>query len=459
LAFNAPHGAYSSRGGAGEQVAEFKAMVRDLHAAGLEVILDVVYNHTGEGGPDDPTWFLRGLDDGAYYLHGDNGHYFDVTGCGNTVHANHPASMRMIMDSLRYWVRDMHVDGFRFDLASALARNGEINPNAPLLSAITQDPVLRETKLIAEPWDASGEGYLVGRFPPGWCEWNDRFRDTVRDFWRDQSGGVNDLAYRLSGSSDLYADDGRHPLSSINLITSHDGFTLRDLVSYNDKHNEANREDNRDGHDDNRSWNCGAEGETDDAEVVALRQRQAANLLATMLLSTGVPMITAGDERGKTQGGNNNAYCQDNEISWLDWTPDPTWSHLTDLTRELLALRAGHPVLRQRNFLGGRPVDASGQKDLAWFHPEGRELTDADWEDSGLASLGMFLSGAKVGDASFLILLHADAGEAAWTLPGEPWAAAYDVVVDTGDVETDRVEGGQDLFVSGRSLVVLRATT
>jgi glycogen debranching enzyme GlgX len=459
LAFNAPHGAYSSSGDAGEQVAEFKAMVRDLHAAGLEVILDVVYNHTGEGGPEDPTWFLRGLDDGAYYLHGDNGHYFDVTGCGNTVHANHPASMRMIMDSLRYWVRDMHVDGFRFDLASALARNGEINPNAPLLSAITQDPVLRETKLIAEPWDASGEGYLVGRFPPGWCEWNDRFRDTVRDFWRDQSGGVNDLAYRLSGSSDLYADDGRHPLSSINLITSHDGFTLRDLVSYNDKHNEANREDNRDGHDDNRSWNCGAEGETDDAEVIALRQRQAANLLATMLLSTGVPMITAGDERGKTQGGNNNAYCQDNEISWIDWTPDPNWSHLTDLTRELLALRAGHPVLRQRNFLGGRPVDASGQKDLAWFHPEGRELTDADWEDGGLASLGMFLSGAKVGDASFLILLHADAGEAAWTLPGEPWAAAYDVVIDTGDVETDRIEGGQDLFVSGRSLVVLRATT
>ena len=459
LAFNAPHGAYSSRGDAGEQVAEFKSMVRDLHAAGLEVILDVVYNHTGEGGPDDPTWSLRGLDDGAYYLHGDNGHYYDVTGCGNTVHANHPASMRMIMDSLRYWVRDMHVDGFRFDLASALARNGDINPNAPLLSAITQDPVLREAKLIAEPWDASGEGYLVGRFPPGWCEWNDRFRDTVRDFWRGQSGGVNDLAYRLSGSSDLYADDGRHPLSSINLITSHDGFTLRDLVSYNDKHNEDNREDNRDGHDDNRSWNCGAEGETDDAEIVALRQRQAANLLATVLLSTGVPMITAGDERGKTQRGNNNAYCQDNEISWIDWTPDPDWSHLTDLTRELLGLRAGHPVLRQRHFLGGRPVDESGQKDLAWFHPEGRELTDADWDDGGLASLGMFLSGANVGDASFLILLHADAGEAAWTLPGEPWAASYDVVVDTGNVGTDRVDGGQDLFVSGRSLVVLRATT
>jgi glycogen debranching enzyme GlgX len=460
LAFFAPHGAYSSRGDAGAQVDEFKSMVRALHAAGLEVLLDVVYNHTGEGGPDDPTWSLRGLDDAAYYLHGDNGHYFDVTGVGNTVQANHPAAMRLIMDSLRYWVREMHVDGFRFDLASALARNGGgPNPNAPLLSAITQDPELREAKLIAEPWDASGEGYMLGRFPPGWCEWNDRFRDTVRDFWRGQSGGVNDLAYRLSGSSDLYADDGRHPLSSINLITAHDGFTLRDLVSYNDKHNEANLEDNRDGHDDNRSWNCGVEGETDDAEVIALRQRQAANLLATTLLSTGVPMITAGDERGKTQGGNNNAYCQDNEISWIDWTPDPRWSHLTELTRDLLTLRADHPVLRQRHFFEGEPVDATGQKDLAWFHPEGRELTDDDWADGGLASLGMFLSGAHLDDASFLVLLHAGPDESAWSLPGQPWAESYEVVMDTGDVGTDRIDGGDDLYVVGRSLVVLRATT
>jgi glycogen operon protein len=460
LAFFAPHGAYSSRGDAGAQVAEFKSMVRALHAAGLEVILDVVYNHTGEGGPDDPTWSLRGLDDAAYYLHADNGHYFDVTGVGNTVQANHPAAMRLIMDSLRYWVHEMHVDGFRFDLASALARNGgRPNPNAPLLSAITQDPVLRETKLIAEPWDASGEGYMLGRFPPGWCEWNDRFRDTVRDFWRGRSGGVNDLAYRLSGSSDLYADDGRHPLSSINLITAHDGFTLRDLVSYNAKHNDANLEDNRDGHDDNRSWNCGVEGETDDPGVIALRRRQAANLLATTLLSTGVPMITAGDERGKTQGGNNNAYCQDNEISWIDWTSDPRWSHLTELTRDLLALRARHPVLRQRHFFEGRPVDDTGQKDLAWFHPKGRELTDADWADGGLASIGMFLSGAHIDDASFLVLLHAGADEAAWKLPEQPLAQTYEVVLDTGDVRTDRVDGGQIFYVSGRSLVVLRATT
>jgi glycogen debranching enzyme GlgX len=457
LAFFAPHGAYSSRGDSGGQVGEFKEMVRALHAAGIEVILDVVYNHTGEGGPGDPTWSLRGLDDGAYYLHSNDGHYYDITGVGNTVRANHPAAMRLIMDSLRYWVREMHVDGFRFDLASALARDGNgPDPNAPLLSAITQDPILRETKLIAEPWDASGDGYMLGRFPPGWCEWNDRFRDTVRDFWRGQSGGVNDLAYRLSGSSDLYADDGRHPLSSINLITSHDGFTLRDLVSYNGKHNEANGEDNRDGHDDNRSWNCGAEGETDDAAVVELRQRQAANLLATTLLATGVPMITAGDERGKTQGGNNNGYCQDNETSWIDWQPDERWSHLTDLARDLLALRTGHPVLRQRHFLNGRTIGDTGQKDLAWFHPEGRELTEADWDDSGLASLGMFLSGAAIGDASFLLLLHAGADEAAWTVPGDPWASAYDVILDTGDVKADRVGGGDVLYVTGRSLVVLR---
>jgi glycogen debranching enzyme GlgX len=460
LAFFAPHGAYSSRGDTGGQVGEFKAMVRALHAAGLEVVLDVVYNHTGEGGPDDPTWSLRGLDDGAYYLHGDEGHYFDVTGVGNTVQANHPAATRLIMDSLRYWVREMHVDGFRFDLAAALARNGGgPNPHAPLLSAITQDPVLRETKLIAEPWDASGDGYMVGAFPPGWCEWNDRFRDTVRDFWRGRSGGVHDLAYRLSGSSDLYADDGRHPLSSINLVTSHDGFTLRDLVSYDAKHNESNGEDNRDGHDDNRSWNCGVEGETDDPDVIALRRRQAANLLATTLLATGVPMITAGDERGKTQAGNNNAYCQDNEISWIDRSPDPRWSHLTDLTRDLLTLRATHPVLRQRHFFDGRPIGDTGHKDLAWFHPEGRELTDADWTDAGLASLGMFLSGAEIGDDSFLILLHAGADEAAWTLPGLPGADGYDVLVDTGDVKTDRVEGGQLLYVGGRGLVVLRAST
>ena len=458
LAFFAPHGDYSSRGDTGGQVSEFKAMVRALHAAGLEVILDVVYNHTGEGGPGDPTWSLRGLDDGAYYLHGDDGHYYDVTGVGNTVRANHPAAMRLIMDSLRYWVREMHVDGFRFDLASALARDGNgPDPNAPLLSAITQDPVLRETKLIAEPWDASGDGYMVGRFPPGWCEWNDRFRDTIRDFWRGKSGGVRDLAYRLSGSSDLYADDGRHPLSSINLITAHDGFTLRDLVSYNDKHNEANGEGNRDGHDDNRSWNCGVEGETDDAAVVGLRGHQAANLLATTLLSTGVPMITAGDERGKSQGGNNNAYCQDNETSWIDWQPDPRWSHLTDLARDLLALRARHPVLRQRHFLDGRPIGDTGQKNLAWFHPEGRELTDADWADGGLASLGMFLSGAAIDDASFLLLLHAGADQAAWTMPGEPWPKAYDVILNTGDVKTDQVGGGEVVHVAGRSLVVLRA--
>jgi glycogen operon protein len=464
LAFFAPHGAYAAAGSDGGQVAEFKSMVKALHTAGIEVFLDVVYNHTAEGGPESPTLSLRGLDDKGYYLHPsgpdgiDGTRYVDVTGCGNTVRAETSVGSRLILDSLRYWVREMHVDGFRFDLASALAREDlVVRPDARLLHAIQRDPALRDTKLVAEPWDASMDGYLVGQFPPGWCEWNDRYRDTVRDYWRTRSGGVRDLAYRLSGSSDLYADDGRHPFASVNFITSHDGFTLRDLVSYEAKHNEANGEDNRDGHGDNRSWNCGAEGESSDPAVIALRQRQSANLLATLLLSTGVPMITAGDERGRTQHGNNNAYCQDNELSWVDWQQAPRWAHLTDLTRDLLALRANHPVLRKRRFVGGHLVDGSGVKDLAWFHPHGREMSGQDWHDRHLHSLGMYLSGVEVGDISLLLLFHSGAEPLDWYLPAAPWADAFEVLHDTSSTLTGHLGAGTVGKLAERSVAVLRA--
>jgi glycogen operon protein len=463
VGFFAPHGAYAAAGDGGGQVAEFKAMVKELHAAGIEVFLDVVYNHTAEGGLDVPTLSLRGLDDDGYYLHPegpdgpDGTRYFDVTGCGNTVRAESAVGHRLVLDSLRYWVQEMHVDGFRFDLASALAReNLRVEPDARLLHAIRRDPALRHTKLIAEPWDASMEGYLVGQFPPGWCEWNDRYRDTVRDYWRTRSRGVRDLAYRLSGSSDLYADDGRHPSSSVNFITSHDGFTLRDLVSYEHKHNEANGEGNRDGHGDNRSWNCGLEGETDDPAVLALRRRQSANLLATLLLSTGVPMLAAGDERGRTQGGNNNAYCQDNETSWTDWGPAPGWLHLSDLTRDLLSLRADNRLLRTRRFFRGQQVDDSGVKDLAWFHPHGRELSTEDWHDEHLHSLGMYLSGVEVGDVSLLLLFHSGPAPVDWKLPGRPWAPEYEVLHDTSGTVSGRVTDGDPVRIAERCVVVLR---
>ena len=357
--------------------------------------------------------------------------YFDVTGCGNTVDAANPTALRMILDSLRYWVTEMHVDGFRFDLTPALARTGHhVDLEGHFLSAVNQDPVLRHVKLIAEPWDASMDGYLVGRFPPPWCEWNDKYRDTIRDFWRLESGGIREVASRLAGSSDLYADDGRSPYASVNFVTAHDGFTLRDLVSYDRKHNEANLEDNRDGSDNNRSWNCGVEGETDDTEVVALRRRQAANLLATLCLSTGVPMITAGDERGRTQRGNNNAYVQDNEMSWLDWRPDDAWLDVYEIAKTALRLRREHPALRQRHFLEGRPTVKGGPKDLAWIHPDGREMTEADWFDETLHTFGMFVSGdplrapgprgEPMRDSSFLLWFnaHADPGKA--KLPREP---------------------------------------
>jgi glycogen debranching enzyme GlgX len=469
IGFFAPHNAYSASGDRGQQVTEFKQMVKSLHEAGIEVILDVVYNHTAEGGPLGPTLSFRGLDDLGFYKHVDEATYWDVTGCGNTVDASYPAALRLILDSLRYWVTEMHVDGFRFDLAPALTRTGHaVDMNSHFLSAVAQDPVLRHVKLIAEPWDASMDGYMVGRFPPPWCEWNDKYRDTVRDFWRTRSGGIRDVASRLAGSSDLYADDGRSPYASVNFITAHDGFTLRDLVSYNEKHNEANGENNQDGTDNNRSWNCGVEGETDDPQVIALRHRQAANLMLTLCLSNGVPMITAGDERGRTQRGNNNAYGQDNETSWLDWRPDDAWLDIYEITKAALRLRREHPALRQRHYLEGRPTVDGGPKDLAWVHPEGREMTDSDWFDESLHTLGMFVSGdplrapgprgEQLQDSSFLLWFNAHPEAGKVTVPVNEWVQAGEVVLSTDETHPvgSRVEAGEVIDIAPRSMLVLR---
>ncbi|MBD8870054.1 glycogen debranching protein GlgX [Nocardioides donggukensis] len=484
IGYFAPHHPYSSAGDRGQQVAEFKQMVKAFHAAGIEVILDVVYNHTAEAGPLGPTLSFRGLDDSIYYRVGEDPEgeapapdaepqdvYWDVSGCGNTVDAAHPMALRLILDSLRYWVDEMHVDGFRFDLMSALTRTDhEVDMHSDLLTTIGQDPVLRHVKLIAEPWDASMDGYRVGGFPPPWVEWNDHFRDTVRDFWRGHGDGIRTLATRLAGSSDLYADDGRSPYASVNFVTAHDGFTLRDLVSYDHKHNEANGEDNRDGTDNNRSWNCGAEGGTDDPDVLALRHRQAANLMATLCLSNGVPMITAGDERGRTQGGNNNAFCQDNEISWIDWRPDDAWLDIYELTRAALRLRREHPALRQRHWFEGRPTMRGGPKDLAWLHPSGREMTEEDWHDDGLHAVGMFVSGSplrspgprgeQLRDKSFMIWLNASPEVVDVMLPENEWVNAGEVVLSTdpGLPTGKPVTAGEKITVDARTVVVLRQT-
>jgi len=448
IGFFAPHAAYATHTGrlGGNQVREFKAMVRALHAAGIEVILDVVYNHTGEGPPNGPMLSFRGIDNAGYYrlLPGDPNRYADYTGCGNTFDVRTPAALQLMMDSLRYWVTEMHVDGFRFDLASALARSlHDVDKLSSFFDTIHQDPIISQVKLIAEPWDIGDGGYQVGEFPPLWTEWNGKYRDTVRDFWGSGHGGVRDLAYRLTGSSDLYADDGRLPLASINFITAHDGFTLRDLVSYVNKHNEANGEQNRDGTDDNRSINFGVEGETNDPSVNSLRLRQIRSMLTTLLLSTGAPMLVAGDERFRTQGGNNNAYVQDNPTSWLDWADSLPAEDLLGLTRRLIGLRKSSPVLRQRAFFEGRAVPGGdGCKDLAWFHPQGRELADADWFDSSLRTIGMYLDGRglrhrdqrgrQIFDDSYLMLLHSGDDAIPFVLPGPPWAASYIPVIDTG---------------------------
>ncbi|MCW2539154.1 MAG: glycogen debranching enzyme GlgX [Frankiales bacterium] len=477
LGFFAPHAAYATHTGrlGGNQVREFKAMVRALHAAGIEVILDVVYNHTAEGEPDGPLLGYRGIDNPGYYRlnPGNPATYTDYTGCGNTFDVRTPAVLQLVMDSLRYWVTEMHVDGFRFDLASALARAlHDVDKLSSFFDTIHQDPVINSVKLIAEPWDIGDGGYQVGEFPPLWTEWNGKYRDTVRDFW-SHGGGVRDLAYRLTGSSDLYADDGRLPYASINFITAHDGFTMRDMASYQHKHNENNLEQNRDGTDDNRSVNFGVEGETVDPQIRASRLRQVRSLLTTLLLSTGAPMLTAGDERFRTQGGNNNAYCQDNSISWIDWNDTAEGRDLLDLTRRLIALRKSAPVLRQPAFFEGRPVDGGdGCKDLAWFHPDGRELADKDWYDRSLSTVGMYLDGRglrhrgsrgeKLIDDSYLMLLHSGDEPVDFVLPGSPWADRYPVVLDTGATGGEPspgviFAGGATIILAARTVLVLRA--
>ncbi|MFE7628346.1 glycogen debranching protein GlgX [Streptomyces sp. NPDC057509] len=474
IGYFAPHAGYSASGTAGGQVGEFKRMVRALHDAGIEVILDVVYNHTAEAGELGPTLSLRGIDNRGYYrLQADARRYADYTGCGNTLHVVQPNVLRLITDSLRYWVTEMGVDGFRFDLAAALARSmHDVDMLSPFLAVIAQDPVLRRVKLIAEPWDVGNGGYQVGAFPPLWTEWNDRYRDAVRDFWRGALPDVRDLGYRLTGSSDLYAWGGRRPYASVNFVTAHDGFTLRDLVSYQHKHNEANGEGNRDGTCDNRAWNCGAEGESEDDGVNALRRRQLRNLLTTLLLSTGVPMLVAGDEMGRTQGGNNNAYCQDNETGWVDWSllDQPRWRELTALTARVLALRHRHPVLRRRAFFSGRPQAPDGLRDLAWFTPQGAEMTESDWY-APAATVGLYLSGRdipgrdargeQVTDDSFLAVLHAGHEPVDFLLPGPPWARAYELLLDTSREDQAQAPGtvhpgGARLTVPERSVLLLR---
>ncbi len=466
IGFLAPHNSYAAGGQRGEQVAEFKAMVRTLHEAGIEVILDVVYNHTAEGNHLGPVLSMKGIDNAAYYrlVSEDLRFYYDTTGTGNSLNVRHPHTLQLIMDSLRYWVTDMHVDGFRFDLAASLARQfHEVDRLSAFFDLIQQDPIVSQVKLIAEPWDIGEGGYQVGNFPALWSEWNGRYRDTVRDFWRGEPSTLGEFASRLTGSSDLYQADTRHPGASVNFVTAHDGFTLRDLVSYNEKHNEANGEGGADGESHNRSWNCGAEGDTDDPDVLALRHRQQRNFLATLLLSQGVTMLLGGDEAGRTQRGNNNAYCQDNEISWYDW--DQVDEDLLEYTRLLIALRREHPVLRRRRWFQGRSI--RGSVDLGWFKPDGTEMGDDDWDAAPAPSVGIFLNGdaitdrdrrgQRVTDDSFLLLFNAHAEPVDWTLPKQ-WGQWWELVTETADPgrETEVLESSQTTPVAGRSVMVLR---
>jgi isoamylase len=465
IGFLAPHNEYAAAGQRSEQVAEFKAMVRALHEAGIEVILDVVYNHTAEGNHLGPMLSLKGIDNAAYYrLADDQRFYYDTTGTGNSLNVGHPHTLQMIMDSLRYWVTEMHVDGFRFDLAASLARQfHEVDRLSAFFDLIQQDPVVSQVKLIAEPWDIGEGGYQVGNFPALWSEWNGRYRDTVRDFWRGESASLGEFASRLTGSSDLYQADARHPGASVNFVTAHDGFTGRDLVSYNEKHNDANGEGNADGEPYNRSWNCGVEGDTEDPEVLALRRRQERNFLATLLLSQGVTMLLGGDEAGRTQHGNNNAYCQDNEISWYDW--DHIDQDLLDFTRRLIALRREHPVLRRRRWFQGHSI--RGSVDLGWFKPDGSEMGDDDWDEGAALSVGIFLNGdaitdrdrrgQRVTDGSFLLLFNAHAEPVDWTLPKQ-WGQWWELVTETAESGRDGeiLESSATIGVGGRSVVVLQ---
>ncbi|MCF6159402.1 MAG: glycogen debranching protein GlgX [wastewater metagenome] len=444
IGFFAPMSQYSSNGVRGQQVEEFKTMVKALHREGIEVILDVVYNHTAEGNHLGPTLSFRGIDNTSYYrlVPGNGRYYMDYTGTGNTLNMQHPRVLQLIMDSLRYWVLEMHVDGFRFDLASALARElHEVDRLASFFDIIHQDPVLSQVKLIAEPWDLGEGGYQVGNFPVLWAEWNGRYRDTVRRFWRGDTGQVGDLAYRLTGSSDLYGKNGRRPYASINFITAHDGFSLSDLVSYNQKHNEANGEGNQDGTDEDFSWNCGVEGQTDDPLVLILRARQQRNFLATLFLSQGVPMLLAGDEIGRTQKGNNNAYCQDNEISWTDWNLDKPRRDLLQFTRYIIDIAYNHPVLRRRNFFQGRKIRGLDIKDLTWFRPDGNEMAEPDWKNQDTHCFGLRLNGDAIEevdergdpirDDTLLILINAYHEQIPFILPSRPETEHWNLILDT----------------------------
>jgi isoamylase len=478
IGFFAPHNAYSAAGQRGQQVQEFKAMVKALHEADIEVILDVVYNHTAEGNHLGPTLCFRGIDNAAYYrlVDDDRVHYYDTTGTGNTLLMRHPHVLQLIMDSLRYWVTEMHVDGFRFDLASSLARQfHEVDRLSAFFDLVQQDPVVSQVKLIAEPWDVGEGGYQVGNFPPLWTEWNGKYRDTVRDYWRGEASTLAEFASRITGSSDLYEHSGRKPIASINFVTAHDGFTMRDLVSYNEKHNEANGEGGNDGESHNRSWNCGAEGETDDPDVIALRARQHRNFLTTLMLSQGVPMLLHGDELGRTQGGNNNVYCQDNEISWMHWDLDDEQRDLLAFTRRVVALRRDHPVFRRRRFFAGEASQDGKAGDIAWFTPEGKNMSDTDWSHEFARSMLVFVNGdaipepdqrgEKVLDDSFLIAFNGHHEPLTFVLPDEVYGEGWLVALDTHDDQAGSVSifddattllPGVEFQVADRSVVVLR---
>lgn len=470
----APFSGYSSSGTLGQQVTEFKEMVKALHKAGIEVILDVVYNHTGEGNHLGPTLSLRGIDNRNYYrlVEGNERYYMDFTGCGNSLYMRHPQVLKLIMDSLRYWVTEMHIDGFRFDLASALARElYEVNSLAAFFDIIHQDPVLADVKLIAEPWDVGDGGYQVGNFPVRWSEWNGKYRDTVRDFWRGIDSTLGEMAYRLTGSPDLYFQmNGRRPNASINFVTAHDGFTLHDLVSYNDKHNEANEENNQDGESHNRSWNCGVEGETNDPRVIQLRERQKRNLITTLMLSQGVPMILGGDEMERTQKGNNNAYCQDSEISWFEWDLQKEYENFVNFCRELIYFRRQHPVFHRRKWFQGQAIHGSGVIDIAWYNPDGAEMSQEQWEVGYAKSMGLYLNGAKIpspgpqgqriSDDSFLMFFNAHYELIEFSLPSEFQTWEWQLMIDTKEprfiTEDKRYTGDQKIPLAARSLGVLR---
>ncbi|WP_018155964.1 glycogen debranching protein GlgX [Demetria terragena] len=474
IGFMAPHNAYSASGSLGQQVTEFKSMVKALHAADIEVILDVVYNHTAEGNQLGPTICFRGIDNKAYYRLVDDSpaHYYDTTGTGNSLLMRNPYVLQLIMDSLRYWVSEMHVDGFRFDLAATLARQfHEVDKLSAFFDIIQQDPVISQAKLIAEPWDLGDGGYQVGNFPPLWTEWNGRYRDTVRDYWRGESAALGEFASRLTGSSDLYEHSGRRPIASINFVTCHDGFTLRDLVSYNEKHNEANLDDNEDGENHNRSWNCGIEGQSDDGEVRALRARQQRNFIATLLMSQGVPMLAHGDELGRTQGGNNNGYCQDNEITWINWELDDEEQSLLEFTQQAIALRRKHPTFRRRRFFAGAADHggASERGDIYWYGYAGTRMSELDWRNGVARTLTVYLNGQAiltpdkhgrpVTDDDFLMMFNVDNADIDFTVPADlpgPWHTAISTVPGRDDVET-AYNSGDSIAVPQRSLLVLRA--